>query len=949
MKIPHSTYRIQFQKDFRFLDCKELVPYLHDLGIGALYSSPRYRARRGSTHGYDVASPLRVNSELGTDEEFDELCEKLQHYAMGLVLDIVPNHMVASHENPWWMDVLENGPSSRYAGFFDIDWHPPISKAAFLQENKVLLPVLGDLYGSVLERQELTLRMDDEGFHLRYYERRLPLDPKSYPAILDDVLARLEQTLRRNHALVTELREIRDAANGIPDYTTRVAAEIVRRMDEGRNIKHRLFSLYRDQTEVRSAIDDALIRLNGLKGEPATFAALHELLERQPYRLAYWKIAFEEINYRRFFDINDLICLRADQDEVFHARHLAIMQLVSEGKVTGLRVDHIDGIRDPYAYLELVHQAARSASSDSSIYVIVEKILGRGEVFPADWKSQGTTGYDFLNAVGDLFTHPEGYRDIVEAYVKLTGENQSFQALSYGRNKLVMARLFAGEVNSLGRHLGYLAARDKQARDIPLSELMEALVEVTAHLPVYRTYIRGYEISEQDREYLERTIAIARGRSDDKSFDFLRSVLLLEPPADEPELRDEYLRFVMRWQQFTGPVMAKGLEDTAFYVDAALLSRNEVGGDPLRDSPPLDRAGFHSFCMSRQAATPATMNATSTHDTKRSEDVRARLWVLSEPPMEWDKRLAQWRKLNAKFKKVVDGQRAPSPSEEVMLYQTLLGAWPLDEGEVAGFPARVNAFLVKALREAKTNSGWLNPNETYETAVVEFVASLLQQPDDSPFLRDFHKFQERVAWYGALNSLAQTVIKIMSPGLPDFYQGCELWDLSMVDPDNRRPVDFARRSAMLECLRRRQGERPADLLKDLLANWRDGQIKLFVTARALEFRRSSAEFFVQAGYVPLETRGPKEQNVVAFARARNEKWVAAVTPRWPSQLTAGVPIGKPVWRSTRLLLPADAPRSWRNLFTGSVIDAAERKEGRVLDLGQILQEFPVSVLSGIRA
>ncbi|MGH9673279.1 MAG: alpha-amylase family glycosyl hydrolase, partial [Bryobacteraceae bacterium] len=479
LRVPLSTYRIQFTRDFRFVDGHDLVAYLHELGIGDLYSSPRYRPRRGSSHGYDVTHPGRVNSELGTDEEFDDLCEKLQHYGMGILLDIVPNHMAASHENAWWMDVLENGPGSPYAPFFDIQWRPTTSKGASMIEDKVLLPVLGDLYGNVLGSGELSLSLDETGFFLRYYERRFPIDPATFGPILERCTERIAGELTAEHPAVEELRQIQSLVEATPARTSINPAETARRRELANSVKQRVFGLYRDQPDVRVAMDGALRDL----AENAD--AMDRVLARQGYRLAHWKIAYEEINYRRFFDINDLVCLRLEDEQVFRARHGHILKLVRDGKATGLRIDHIDGLYDPRGYLERLQFELGSEGAGPGFYVVVEKVLGRGEPLPAQWLSAGTTGYDFLNVVNDVFVHPGGLPSLEETYAAFTGDRTPFAELCYSGNKQVMSKLFAGEVHSLGHYLGALAAQDRHARDVPLSELMTALVEVTACLPVY--------------------------------------------------------------------------------------------------------------------------------------------------------------------------------------------------------------------------------------------------------------------------------------------------------------------------------------------------------------------------------------------------------------------------------------------------------------------------------
>ncbi len=950
-RVPVSTYRIQLNRDLRFLDARDLIPYLHALGIGDLYCSPRFRARRGSSHGYDVADPALVNSELGTETDFDALCERLKHYDMGLLLDIVPNHMVASHENPWWMDVLEHGPSSPFAHYFDIDWHPVASKSAFLQENKVILPILGDLYGAILERQELNLRVDEEGYFVEYQDRRLPLDPATYPPILERCGEHLRTALGDHDPAVREIAELRDSAASIPARTVLDPQAVARRREVAAEVKKRLFRLYRDRLEVRLAIDAALREMSGEKGRPASSDFLHKLLSDQAYRLASWKIAYEEMNYRRFFDINDLVCLRVEAPDVFDRRHAAILQLVREEKVTGLRVDHIDGLHDPSGYLDRLQAAIGRASSD--FYIVVEKILGRDEPLREDWQVCGTTGYDFLNAVNDIFIVPDGLEKLEARYAALTEQNLPFAEICYARNKQVLWKLFTGEVHTLGHALGKLAAHDRHARDVPLTELMRALVEVTACLPVYRSYIQGLPISETDRHYLERTLDLARKRTTEleassHAFAFIRSVLLLSPPSYAPDQLDDYLRFVMRWQQFTGPVMAKGLEDTAYYVHNSLISRNEVGSDPLREAPPLDLAGFHRFNEQRLARWPHSLNATSTHDTKRGEDIRARINVLSELASEWEECLQRWRGWNNEQKSLVDGLSVPTPGEEVLMYQTLLGAWPLGPAEQKDFCERFKQFVIKAAREAKVYTGWIRPHVAHEGALVRFAESVLDQAGQ--FWPDFLRFQERIAFHGALNGLAQVLLKVTAPGVPDFYQGCELWHLCLVDPDNRRAVDFRRRVAMLEELRRESDEDRPSLLQRLCHDWRDGKIKLYLTDKALDFRRERASLFLDGSYVPVATGGERADCVCAFARHHAGQWSVTVTPRWTTRLASayGESLNQMSWGDTALSLPEAAPRRWRDVFSAEVIETSESPDGaRLLPLNVILRQFPAALLEGV--
>ncbi|HEX9760367.1 MAG TPA: malto-oligosyltrehalose synthase, partial [Candidatus Acidoferrales bacterium] len=739
MRIPLSTYRLQFSIQFRFTDARDLVPYLHALGISDLYASPRFKARRGSSHGYDVADPQRISSELGTEEEFDELVQKLKSYGMGLLLDIVPNHMAASSENPWWMDVLENGPGSKYADYFDIEWHPSTTKAAFLQENRVLLPVLGDLYGVVLENQELSLRLDERGFYVRYYDHRFPVDPRSYRVILEEIDRQLGEAPDVPAEMRAELGAICQAVAQIPHFSAVDIESRERRQREGQRIQDRLWQLYCNDNAVRAATDEALRHLGGVRGNARSFDALDRLLSEQPYRLAHWKIGMEEINYRRFFDVNDLVGLRVEDPRVFADRHVALRRLVQDGSVTGVRVDHVDGLYDPGEYLQRLQQFAPPDGED--IFVIVEKILGEHEALPGEWPVAGTTGYDFLNAANVAFVDPAGLAALEATYARFTGSTMPFAEVCYAGNKKVMEQLFAGEVHALTHHLGRLAAQDRHARDLPIYELVQLLVEVTACLPVYRTYIRDFAVSPRDRFYIEKTLDLARSRTpatrvSDAALAFLRQVLLLEPPSYAQDQRNEYLAFVRRWQQFSGPVMAKGLEDTTLYLHNSLTSLNEVGSDPLRESLPLDVEAFHLFQQERQGRSPHSMNATSTHDTKRSEDMRARINVLSELAEDWDACLNRWSRWNETRRRKVNGHAAPAPHEEVLIYQTLLGVWPLEETELPGVAERVKAYMVKAAREGKALTSWMDPNEKHEAALEKFTDAILSLSAQNRFLVD---------------------------------------------------------------------------------------------------------------------------------------------------------------------------------------------------------------------
>jgi (1->4)-alpha-D-glucan 1-alpha-D-glucosylmutase len=952
-RIPNATYRIQFSLGFRFADARDLVPYLHELGISDLYASPRFKARRGSSHGYDVADPMRVNSELGTEREFRELIQKLQRYQMGMLLDIVPNHMVASHENPWWMDVLENGLSSAYASYFDIDWHPATVKAAFLQDEKVILPILGDLYGNVLENQELSLRIDEKGFFINYWDARLPLDPKTYRPILELCSTHLSESAAAMNAFAPEFKQVMAEIDNLPPRTAADPRKVGKRQIQKDIIKSRLWDLYHADLEFKQALDQTLRTVNGTKGDPRSFDLLDRILSEQAYRLAYWKIAYEEINYRRFFDINDLVGLRVELPQVFEARHAQIFNLIRSGQVTGLRIDHIDGLWDPADYLQRVQAAARSSSelaSERDLYVVVEKILIEGETLPKEWPVCGTTGYDFLNALNRVFADSGGLKTLTAIYERFTGCSLPFEEICYRSKKQVIRELFAGEVQELGHNLGSLAALDRRARDVPQAELIQAMIETTACLRVYRTYVRDAEVTARDRACIESALEDAEKRTPESvvgppAFAFLRRLLLHEPPHYLQMEKPAWLKFVMRWQQFTGPVMAKGFEDTALYAYPRLTSFNDVGGSPGVSEVCLE--DFHSFLKDRHGRTPGTLNATSTHDSKRSEDVRARINVLSEIPREWDACLRRWSRWNEPKKRRVQEKAVPDRNEEILLYQTLAGAWPLDEEEVPSFRERVVEYMIKAAREAKINSNWLSPHVEHEEALINFVQAALSRRDSPKFLKDFRKFHKRVAQCGASNSLAQVLLKIAAPGVPDFYQGNELWDFSLVDPDNRRPVDFRKRAQLLEEIRGQESEDRPKLARRLLGHWEDGRIKLFVTFKSLEFRKAHADLFLEGDYLPLEASGLRRENVCAFARRRGDDWAVVIVPRLVCKLTKGgaFPIGKGIWETSKIVLPEGAPQEWMNVFTGETFRLKSGRKGPSLLLHEAFRQSPLALLA----
>jgi (1->4)-alpha-D-glucan 1-alpha-D-glucosylmutase len=841
MRAPLSTYRLQLGPDLGFDDVRGLLPYLQQLGIGDVYLSPAFQARSGSTHGYDVTDPLRLSDALGGREAFDRLSADLRARGMGLLLDVVPNHMAASVENPWWRDVLLHGRDSRYARFFDIDWEAPGL------DGKLLLPILGTSLEQVVEDGELQLEEFQGEPVLRYYETRLPLRPEtaSWPA---------------GH-------------------------------------------------------------------QPIGQADLLALAGAQHYRLAFWREAATSINYRRFFDVSDLAALQADDPEVFEASHRLALELVLSGQVTGLRIDHVDGLRDPKAYLD------RLARASQRTYVVVEKILQRSEPLRRDWPVEGTTGYEFLDAAGGLQVDEGGARALDAFAARFVGVDVPFDFLVQTYKMRALDALFRADLDALGRRLERIAAADPDGVELSPEELRLALAEVIAALPVYRTYVRDLEPTAEDAGTIGQAIGAAEARAPSQAqpaLRFLRQVLLLQ---DVDALTDqqarERLELVLRWQQLTGPVEAKGVEDTALYVHNVLISRNEVGSDPAQEA--VSASQFHRSCQLRQRDWPLGLSATSTHDTKRSEDARARISVLSELSGEWAELVEQTAAASRAYRSEIDGFPAPDPNEELLLYETLVGTWPVYQEAGEEYAERIAAYVLKAAREAKVHTSWLDPSEPYERALTGFARALLA---DASFRERFTPFVERVAWYGALSSVGQVVLKVAAPGVPDFYQGTELWNLRLVDPDNRGPVDFDLRARLL-------AELPAFDDGSLLRDFRDGRVKLFVTARALALRAAEAAVFRDGGYQPLHPRGTRARHLCAFARTAYGRWVIAVVPRLCTRLAPPEvpPVGEAVWADDVIALPDEAPRAYRDAFTGRVVEG----DG-ALRVADVLQRLPFALL-----
>jgi (1->4)-alpha-D-glucan 1-alpha-D-glucosylmutase len=995
-RVPVATYRLQFNWKFTFEDARQLIPYLEELGISDVYASSYLAARPGSLHGYDIVDQSTLNPEVGTAEDYHRFIGALQARQMGHILDVVPNHMgIAEAANRWWNDVLENGPSSPYAGFFDIDWDPVKRELA----GKVLLPILGDQYGRVLESQELLLCYQDGVFALRHHGTRLPIEPRSATQILGHRLQALAAALGEEDPHLQEYQSILTALYNLPARSQTAPERVRERMREKEVIRRRLARLLETRESIRASIEETLRIFNGKPGDPRSFDLLDRLLDDQAYRLAYWRVAADEINYRRFFDINELAAIRMENPPVFREAHRLILRLLEEGKVTGLRLDHPDGLFDPPCYflalqrerftqavrLRLARKPEMSESEREDavaratdefearcgtdpagtgcrpLYLLAEKILAKGERLPTRWAIHGTTGYEFMNLLGGLFVDSANEKEMTAAYTAFTGQRTPFADLAYESKQLIMQVAMSSELNVLGHALSRLAERNRSSRDFTLNSLTHALREVVACFPVYRTYIdgRSQEVSLQDRACVEVAAAFAKRRNPATNvsiFDFVRDVLLLRYPENVDEAYREAQRtFVQKFQQVTAPVTAKGVEDTAFYRYNRLVSLNEVGGEPDRFGISVEE--FHQRCQARCEQWPHGLSATSTHDTKRSEDVRARISVLSEIPREWRAAVGRWRRWNQRHASEVEGRPAPDRNDEYLLYQTLIGAWPLaplgpDLAEA--FTARIQNYMLKAAREAKLRTSWINPNEKYDEVLRSFIARVLEPDTSNRFLPDFMAFQRVVARLGMVNSLAQTLVKITAPGVPDFFQGTEVWDFSLVDPDNRRPVDFAARIAPLAALRERirTGDL-ADLTRELGERWEDGRIKLYTIHRALAYRRGAPEVFQAGEYVPLPAAGQHAEHVCAFARRLEARIALTVVPRLTARLTnkgARLPLGGAVWGDTWLTLPGPPHRGpYVNLFTGALVKTLQHGSERVLAVGELLAEFPVAMLETLPA
>ncbi|MBK6631423.1 MAG: malto-oligosyltrehalose synthase [Betaproteobacteria bacterium] len=967
-QIPRATYRLQFNRDFTLAQATQLVPYLAELGISHCYASPYLKARPGSGHGYDIVDHNTLNPEIGSAEDFERFVAALRAHGMGQLLDMVPNHMgVMGADNNWWLDVLENGQASAYASYFDIDWEPLNAEL----RGKVLLPLLGDHYGTVLNRGELTLGFDAAHgeFSLAYYQHRLPVDPAEYPRIVAHRLERLVAALGAQHETLQRLQSLVTAFGHLPPRTETDPARCAERNRDKEMLKRQLAELCAASADVAHHLEENVAEFNGRPGDAGSFELMHELIKAQTWRLAYWQVASDEINYRRFFDINDLAALRMENDAVFEDTHRLVLDLIAQDKVHGLRIDHPDGLYDPGRYFRRLQSRvcgrpeagpdamdaidAMDAAAEPAglpLYLVLEKIMAEHEWLPADWPIHGATGYRFANLANNLFVDATSEKKMTRIYADFIGERIDFDELVYQSKKLIMHSALASELNVLANRLARIASASRYTCDFTLNNLRGALMEVVACFPVYRSYLADGRISVDDQRHIEWAVAVARKRSpaaDVSIFDFVKAVLTTQIAEGKNQAyRDRVWAFAMKFQQFTSPVMAKGLEDTSFYCYNRLTSLNDVGGDPRRFG--VSVAAFHAATRLRAERWPHNMLATSTHDSKRAEDVRARISVLSEIPAAWKLSLKRWSRMNRSKKRSLDGTLAPSANDEYLLYQTLIGTWPLDapdEAALDDYRARIEQYMVKAVREAKAHSSWINVNVDYEAALAAFVQALLAPGEKNLFLADFAPAATRLARFGLINGLSQALLKLTSPGVPDLYQGCELWQFNLVDPDNRRPVDYAQRARMLaelKALADAPREAWPQRLQPLVARPEDGRIKLYLTWRALRLRARWADLFRDGDYLPLAVDGTAAEHLCAFARCHDGRAVVVVVPRLLARLYGNLDPAAPApWGNTRIALPREpAASAWHNALTGQTHAAGES-----LAAADLLGAFPVALLA----
>ncbi|MGV3485104.1 MAG: malto-oligosyltrehalose synthase [Planctomycetaceae bacterium] len=953
-RLPRATYRLQLRGDFGFRAVRDLVDYLDALGVTDLYLSPLFHSREDSPHGYDVVDHSVVEPTFGDLSSLRELSQQARRLEMGILLDIVPNHMgINDPGNLYWNDVLENGPAARSAIFFDIDWHPPGGNL----DNRVLLPFLGRPFGEALEAGELQVVRLANAFALSYFERRFPLTPASWAPLLTDAIVRLPATVDEDEKV--ELLSIISQLGHLPSIDVRGEAGVEELYREQSVARRRLGELLERSTDIRNAVDQAVTALNGDPTNPQSFDLLEQLIQRQHYRLAFWQVAVDEINYRRFFDINDLAAIRVEEPQVFQQAHGLTFELLKQGVVTGLRIDHCDGLLDPGDYfkqLQAVYRqmATSDADRNKSLYVVAEKILADGEPLPSDWAISGTTGYDFLNQVASVLVDCAGVAKLQAAYPALTGVDLSPREIAYQSKLTILHDAMSSELFVLASRLFRLARAHRHTYDFTLPVLLRALREVIACFTVYRTYTRpyGWDVSNDDTGRIREALRWAKLRNPLMAwpaFDFIGKVLLLEfPPHLGDELQAQWRQLAVRLQQVTGPVTAKGIEDTAFYRYYPLVSLNEVGAEVGTSGKEPDE--FHRVMQHRIQDWPRAMSATATHDTKRGEDFRCRLHVLSELPDEYASDFSRWDEQVQSLTTTINGSQVPDANERYFIHQTLVGTWPVTASSTPvddHYLSRMHAYFEKAFREAKVQTSWRSPSQDHEAAVKTFVADLLSDSSSEPF-KSIASLARRIAPAGYLNSLSQVVLKATLPGVPDFYQGSEMWDFHLVDPDNRQAVDYDHQRAALKDLQARYQADPQGLFRILGRDWSD-HLKLLVTMRVLDARRQHWPVFASGDYQPLEVEGDRARHLLAFARRHGDQWMMVVVPRLPFGLGKHAAAGaiQPleewiggVWDNTKVRCPASAPDRWHDHLAGRPHQASQN----TLAVSDLFQDHAAVVL-----
>ena len=995
--IPRATYRLQFNKTFTFKDAKEIIPYLAKLGISHCYASPILKSNPGSMHGYDIVDYGQFNPEIGSPEDLNELVETLKGYGMGLILDIVPNHMGIGNENKWWQDVLENGPASPYSEYFDINWQP-IKKELV---GKVLLPILGTSYGQALKEGQLKLSfVSDRGkFSLQYFDHKLPINPVSYPIILNRRLEILENKLGKENADVEEYLSILSGFTALSYLPFKTAEE---RLREQHVEMRRLLNLCAKNSKIEQFIKDNLQEFAVDKSFTVAETNLHILLEQQAYRLSFWRVASDEINYRRFFDVDSLAAVRTEDARVFTEMHRLIFALMREKKIEGLRIDHPDGLYDPAKYFDDIQQEVQRNLDEShnsslpnsdfdpeftSVYIVVEKILAPFEHLANNWRVHGTTGYDYLNALNRLLIDTESSSDFDETYANFIGYAADINSLKLECKDIILSSLLASELNVLAYKLSQIAESNWNYRDFTLGALRNALRQVVKYFPIYRTYITDIPIDKDSRNYIDWAISAAKNASSPinaRIYDFIHDVLTLDiltkveledeisEALDKTDFANSIKQFTLKFQQYTGPVMAKSIEDTMFYRYNRFVCLNEVGGEADKFGATI--AAFHLQNQQRQLKRPFEMISTSTHDTKRSEDVRARLAVLSEIPLLWRERVLLWQKLNKSYKTELKDEFFPDANDEYLIYQNLIGMLPPDCDwhdndlvPMSEITERLKTYALKAVRESKTYTSWIDQDEVYEQSVSNFIEKILNPALNKAFLNDLLSFHKNLNDFGLLNSLVQAVIKITSPGVPDIYQGCEAWDFSLVDPDNRRPVDHRKLHSFLSQILSQIEQNSArndlklpDLenrkifLNDLIESRSNGTIKLFATKICLDLRKEYPDLFTKGVYTALEISGPAKDHVIAFLRKCVDKICLVVAPVKAAKLALKFRpdafensnlfkeiVNNNFWHETKILLPDNINvTELKNVFSGSTI----LLQNNQLNCTDIFKDFPVGVL-----